>query len=249
MDSNDYAVHFHSILFNSARGLSFWKFSSKRGLRQRDPLSPFLFILGTEALSRLLIREELAGNIHGIKISRSSPSVSHLLYADDLMVFSRGTSAEALCILSCLNKYLAWSGQQVNLDKSSLCLSKNCTAALLGTIQEILHLRPIPPTARHLGLPLFFHRNKNLAFEELKLKIFARLSGWKSKLLSQAARTTLIKTVANSLPCYSMSLFLLPKSFCQDIDSWLRKFWWGVPLDKKRSLNLMAGTKSVPLRQ
>lgn len=122
-------------------------------------------------------------------------------------------------------------------------MSKNCTSALSESIQEILHLRPIPPTARHLGLPLFLHRNKNLAFEELKTKIFDRLSGWKSKLLSQAARTILIKTVANSLPSYSMSLFFLPKSFCQTIDSWLRKFWWGISLDKKRSLNLLGWHK------
>jgi hypothetical protein len=145
--------------------------------------------------------KKLAGNIHGIKISRHSPSVSHLLYADDLMVFSRGTSAEASMYFELPNKYSAWSGQQVKLDKSSLCLSKNCTAALSELFKRFSTCVD-SSYSKHLGLPLFFHRNKNLAFEELKSKILNRLSGWKSKLLSQAARTTLIKTVANSLPSY-----------------------------------------------
>lgn len=175
-------------------------------------------------LSRLLIKEEQAGNIHGIKISRNIPSVSHWLFANDLMVFSKGNVVEASCIMCCLSKFLVWSGQQLNLAKSSFCLTKNCRATNTPAIQDILHLRRIPPTAKHLGLPLFFHKNKNLAFKDLKTKILNRISGWETKLLSQPARTTLIKTVANSLPIYLMSLFLFAKAFCLDIDACLRKF-------------------------
>jgi hypothetical protein len=92
-------------------GSPFGKFAPSRGLRQGDPLSPFLFILGSEALSRLLIKEELAGNLYGIKISRNSPPVFHLLFADDLMVFSKGTANEASCIMRCISKFSSWSGQ------------------------------------------------------------------------------------------------------------------------------------------
>jgi hypothetical protein len=224
-------------------GSPFGKFAPSRGLRQWDPLSPFLFILGSEALSRLLIKEELAGNLHGIKISRNSPPVSHLLFADDLMVFSKGTANEASCIMRCISKFSSWSGQQVNLDKSSLFLSKNISSTISSSIQDILNLRLIPSSAKHLGLPLFFHRNKSLAFEDLKNKFLNRILGWKAKILSQAAHTTLIRTVANSLASYSMSLFLLLRSFCQEIDSCLRKFWWGAPLDKKHSLCLLGWKK------
>jgi hypothetical protein len=118
-----------SILMN---GILFGRFYPHRGLRQGDLLSPFLFILGTEALFRLLIKEELSGNIHGIKISCNSPTISRLLYADDLMVFARGNSSEANCVMNCLNKYAAWLGQQVNLAKSSLILSKKCSLAHLS---------------------------------------------------------------------------------------------------------------------
>jgi len=59
-------------------------------------------------------------------------------------------------------------------------------------------------------------------------------------LLSQAARTTLIKSVANAIPTYVMSLFLLPKSFCLEINADLRKFWAGFPQDKKRCMSFLS---------
>jgi hypothetical protein len=232
-----------SVLLN---GSPFGKFSASKGLRQGDPLSPFLFLLGSEVFSRLILKEELASNIHGIKISKNSPHVAHLLFADDLMVFSNGKSSEAACILKCLDKFSAWSGQKVNMEKSSMFLSKNCSPSTSAAIRSILNLRNIPAKAKHLGLPLFFHRNKSLAFEDLKLKILSNLAGWKSKLLSQAARSTLIKTVANAMPSYSMSLFLFPKPLCKVIDSAIRKFWWGFPQEKQHSLFCWAGTESAP---
>jgi hypothetical protein len=66
----------------------------------------------------------------------------------------------------------------------------------------------------------------------------------KQKLLSQAARTTLIKTMANAIPSYTMSLFLLLKNLCNDLESNLRKFWWGYPLEKKHNLMLLGWNKT-----
>jgi hypothetical protein len=65
------------------------KFFPSKGLRQGDPLSPFLFILGSEILSRLLLREEKLSAVHGTKIARMSPPISHLLFEDDVMIFSK----------------------------------------------------------------------------------------------------------------------------------------------------------------
>jgi hypothetical protein len=75
---------------------------------------------------------------------------------------------------------------------------------------------------------------------DLKDKMLSKIVGWKSKLLSQAARTTLIKSVANAVPSYTMSLLLLPKGFCKELNSLLRKFWWGFPQDKKHNLSFLA---------
>jgi hypothetical protein len=91
-----------SILIN---GSPFGLFSPNRGLKQGDPLYPFLFISGAEVLSRLLFKEEAAGNLKGLKISRTSPAIHHLFFADDLLIFGKATPKEATCIHTCLQKY------------------------------------------------------------------------------------------------------------------------------------------------
>jgi hypothetical protein len=105
-------------------GAPYGKFYPFRGLRQGDPLSPFLFILGSEILSRLIFKEESQGCLHGIKIARLSPPISHLLFADDVMIFSRATSNEANVILHCLSVYSLWFGQHINLSKSPCFLAR-----------------------------------------------------------------------------------------------------------------------------
>jgi hypothetical protein len=104
----------------------------------------------------------------------------------------------------------------------------------------MLDLPHLSANAKYLGIPLFFHRSKKRSLADLKEKMLSKIVGWKSKLLSQAARTTLIKSVANAIPSYTMSLFLLPKGFCKEINSLLRKFWWGFPQDKKHNLSFLA---------
>ena len=78
------------------------------------------------------------------------------------------------------------------------------------------------------------------SFIEFKDRIFAKITSWKARLLSQAARTSLVKSMANAIPTYIMSLFLLPKALCSAINSRLRKFWWDFPQDKKHCLSLLS---------
>jgi hypothetical protein len=92
----------------------------ERELRQGDPLSPFLFILGSEVLSKLLFREKAIGNLIGLKISRNSSTIHHLLFANDLLIFGKATPKEAHSIHAYLEKYCLWSGQSINSRKSSI---------------------------------------------------------------------------------------------------------------------------------
>jgi hypothetical protein len=64
-------------------------FSPTRGLRQGDPLSPYLFLLCAEGLSSLLLFEEEVGGIDGVRVCRNAPSVSHLLFADDSLILMK----------------------------------------------------------------------------------------------------------------------------------------------------------------
>jgi hypothetical protein len=101
------STSFFSILLD---GAPYGKFFPMCGLQQGDPLSHFLFILGSEILSRLLLKEKSLGILHGIKISRSSPPSSHLLFADDVLIFSKANPMEVSAIINCLSTYSLWSG-------------------------------------------------------------------------------------------------------------------------------------------
>lgn len=96
-----------SFLIN---GSPFGMLKPSRGLRQGDPISPTLFVLFFDLMARMLHRAELDGHIHGIKVARSSPPVTHLMFADDLTIFCRATLAESESIRGSLRKFSLWSG-------------------------------------------------------------------------------------------------------------------------------------------
>lgn len=100
-------------------------FSPERGLRQGDPLSHYLFILCADVLSGMLKREAGQKSIHGIRVARRSPVITHLFFADDSLLFARETNQEADRIMEVLKSYQLSSRQMVNLDKSEVSFSQN----------------------------------------------------------------------------------------------------------------------------
>ncbi|GLT44693.1 hypothetical protein SLA2020_185780 [Shorea laevis] len=96
-----------------------------RGLRQGDPLSPYLFILCAEGLTAMIKDAERRKMLHGVKICRHAPQISHLLFADDSCLFLRAIESEAKHLKEILCKFEAASGQVVNLQKSSVSFSHN----------------------------------------------------------------------------------------------------------------------------
>ena len=100
-------------------------FKLGRGVRQGDPLSPFLFVLCCEVLSRMLLRLELESKIHGVQISWATLPISHLMFADDTILFCKANSTEADYLLACHDKYNLWLGQVLNYHKSARLVSQN----------------------------------------------------------------------------------------------------------------------------
>jgi hypothetical protein len=86
-------------------GSPYSHFNPERGIRQGDPLSPFLFILGLEVLSQLLFQRESQGFLRGIKNVQNCSPISHLLFADDLILFAKSTSAEENTLKSVVDQY------------------------------------------------------------------------------------------------------------------------------------------------
>lgn len=93
-------------------------FQPQRGLRQGDPLSPYLFILCREVFSAMIESAMSSSLLSGIKISQKAPVISHLLFADDSIVFARANAQEAGCVVDILQTFERASGQKINLEKS-----------------------------------------------------------------------------------------------------------------------------------
>lgn len=86
-----------------------------RGLRQGDPLSPYLFIMCAEGLTSLIKSAEAMGDIHGIKVCRGAPILTHLLFTDDCFLFFRGNEKESRKMMDILSIYERASGQAINM--------------------------------------------------------------------------------------------------------------------------------------
>jgi hypothetical protein len=210
-----------SILLN---GGSYGFFHPQRGLRQGDPLSPFLFIMGIEVLSRLLLRAENTGQIHGIRAARGYTPITHLMFADDLLLFTRSSHEELNAILNCLEIYQSWSGQVVNFQKSSILFSHNLSTEHKRSLCSLSGFEEGDPSSKYLGLPLALSRSKKHMFESVVEKINAKTQGWKCKVLSQATRITLAQSVLSLIPMYTMTSITLLKSICAQIDTSIKKF-------------------------
>ena len=219
MDQN---LYLYSLFPHLLNGSTFGFISPGRGLRQGDPLSPFLFILGTEVFSRLMFKEERNGVLQGLQIARNCTAIHHLLFADDLLIFGKATVTVAASIKACLDKYCRWFCQVVNVSKSSIRFIKNSNPSKTDRISTIIPYSSNPSTSLYLGLPILMGNSKKRAFHGIIEKVQSRIEGWRAKTLSQAGRLVLIKSVATALPSYAMSSFLLPNSFCTELDRILR---------------------------
>jgi hypothetical protein len=193
-------------------------------LRQGDPLSPFLFILGSEVLSHLLIRQESQDLLEGIKIAQNYSPISQLLFANDLILFAKATSSEVSILKSVLDQYCSWFRQAINTLKSSIHFSKNTTSSVINSISSIFPYKRTLISSKYLRLLLSFGKSKSVAFKDILEKVSGKIEGWHAKILSQVGRTVLIKSVATSIPSYVMSSFLLPISFNSSLDRIFKNF-------------------------
>jgi len=131
-------------------------FLPQRGLRQGDPLSPCIFIICSEVLSGLISKAREDGILHGISIATNVSPISHLLYADDIILFCKAKPTETIAIKSIRYIYQQASGQRVNLDKSEMIFSLTFPLKLLPTSLNIWACLLILEGPKRLTLILFW---------------------------------------------------------------------------------------------
>lgn len=219
-----------SLLLNGSISKSF---KPRRGLRQGDPLSSLLFILGSEMLTRLLGLEGLKGDLNVIKVDKNAPAITHLMHPDDLLIMCRAKEKEAASFKKYFERYCKWFGQEVNLDKSNIYFSRSTPRADKRKIIEILDFKELDCASIYLGNSLIMGRNKTKEFGLIKERLKSRLEGWRRKTLSRAGKIVPIKSVLQAIPTYSMATFKLPSGLCNSLDRITKKFGWSNKLEKE----------------
>ncbi|KAJ9558233.1 hypothetical protein OSB04_012847 [Centaurea solstitialis] len=181
----------------------------ERGIRQGDPLAPFLFLVVAEGLN-VMVEEALEkGLFKGVKVGSNEVVLSHLQYADDVIFFGEWGAENIVNLVKLLKCFHAVSGLKVNIDKCSIFgvgvpeVEVVDWAKVIGCSSGLL-----PFT--YLGLPVGVSMKRISHWEKVITKVKNKLSGWKTKWISFGGRLTLVKSVLSSIPLYFFSLFHAP---------------------------------------
>ncbi|KAA3459595.1 reverse transcriptase [Gossypium australe] len=201
-------------------------FFPSRGLRQGDPLSPFLFLICAEGLSTLLKEAKNKGLMIGSPIGRERFSLNHLLFADDCILFGDASETGAYAVRSILEEYSKASGQQVNYDKSLIYFGTSVDQNMREQITNILGVRVSVKLEKYLGLPMIVGRRNQWAFANFVDRFRKRIESWNFRFLSMGGKEVFVKAILQAIPIYVMQCFELPKSLCNALENIMNKYWW-----------------------
>ncbi|XP_050211503.1 uncharacterized protein LOC126661686 [Mercurialis annua] len=215
-------------------GVNHGYFKPTRGLRQGYPLSPLLYVLCSEGLSHIIHDAAMSKSLTSIKITHRCPSITHLLFADDTIIFSKATLSHISFIKNLLNLYSLMSGQHINYSKSFVFFNRDVEEFQAQLFSDFLGISQHTSQGKYRGLPFQILRSKNRTFAGIVNQIATRLHSWKQVFLSSAGKEILIKAVATTILVYVMMCFAIPKSLCHRINQLIRQFWWGQQIDENK---------------
>lgn len=166
-----------------------------------------------------------------------------MFFADDCYIFCKASKKCADQILNLLKVFENASGQKINEDKSSIFFSRNTSLQVRKELCQHMRFKEADSNSMYLGLPNMIQRKKSSVFGFIKNKLQERLQGWNKKKLSKSGKEILVKTVAQTLPSYAISVFLLPSEVCKDLEMAMCKFWWRNESSKEKGIHWMCWSK------
>ncbi|KAA3460126.1 reverse transcriptase [Gossypium australe] len=219
------------ILWN---GVPSRPFKPVRGIRQGCPLSPYLFVLCMEWLGNCIRHEMGKGRWQPIRLARSGPDLSHLFFADDLVIFGKAEMSQAQTLKDILRRFCNLSGHRISSRKSNIFFSKGVDTILEDQISQFFGFQKVLNLGKYLGVPLLHDRVTKSTLNFVIDKVRSKLQNWDARKLSLAGRITLAQSVLLTIPSYFMQSLVIPKGVCDEIERITRQFIWGGSIGKSK---------------
>ena len=182
----------YSVLVN---GIPIGTILPQRGIRQGDPLFPYLFILCADILGHLIKSRVKDGDIRGIQIGNGVQSVTHLQFVDDSLFFCQANVRNCQALKDVFDVYEYYSGQKINLAKSMITFGSKINGVIQNRLKNVLGIQIHGGGGKYLGLPEQFGRKKGEMFNYIIERVKKRTSSWSAKHLSPAGKEIMLKRI------------------------------------------------------
>ncbi|PKU61440.1 Putative ribonuclease H protein [Dendrobium catenatum] len=209
----------YSILING--GYTKW-IKGKSGFCQGCPLSPFLFIICSQLLSNVFLSR---GTNLGIKIAYKSQKISHLLYADDVLLFTDAKKKNLRRLKEITEDYCSWTGQRINYHKYYMIYGKKVDRRKKKMIEDFMGFKAVNEM-EYLGVKVALRRLKKRDYQFLLDKSLKKLNSWSNKFISLAGRMVLVNSVYVNFPVFISSHSLIPLGVLKEFEKLCRDIIW-----------------------
>lgn len=183
----------------------------------------------------------LQDKINLITSSRHHFIPSHILYADDVLIFCKGKLSSVHALKDLFIRYANCSGQYINPSKSTIYYGSISTGRL-NHLVNLLGFKTGCLPFNYLGVPIFKGKPKSSYLQPIADRIKLKFSSWRAASLSIAGRILLVKFVIHSMLVHSISVYSWPSALLKDIDRWSKNFIWSGDVNKRKMV-IVAGHK------
>lgn len=197
-------------------------------------MSPYIFNICLEQLTSLINLACEKGDWTPFWVGKKRVKVSHLLFADDLLLFGKVDESTAFAVRDILTEFGRLSGQKVNESKSRLVFSPNTHEDIRELFKDTINVQDSENLGMYLGLPLSHKRPRKNDLQFVVEKVRKKLASWKTATLSRAGRLVLVKSTLNTIPNYYMQAYAFPTFIHEDLDRICNNFLWGSSGGKNR---------------
>jgi hypothetical protein len=205
----------------------------KRGLKQGDPLAPFLFLIVAEGLGALMRMAVTRGRFQPFKVGRGKYPVSILQYADDTLCIGEASVENLWALKAVLREFEMASGLKVNFWKSCL-VGLNVPNEFIDMASDFLNCRIGSLPFKYLGLPVGANPRLSSTWAPMVDSIRRRLGSWGNKFVSLGGRIVLINAVLNALPIFFLSFLKMPVKVWREVVKIQRNFLWGGLMNRRK---------------